>query len=114
MFPGELKPKCLIVLVRGNPYFMQTFTARDRQNLDTIYRLGQNALERLGFQVITMSKDYTADDFVDAGHFMPSGGRKLARKSRSIFKEYLPSPIAPSTARWHRPQCRCSGRRAQA
>jgi hypothetical protein len=80
MFPDELKPKCLIVLVRGNPYFMQTFTAQDRQNLETIYRLGQDALKRLGFQVFTMSKDYTADDFVDAGHFMPSGGRKLAKE----------------------------------
>lgn len=81
MFPDGLREKCILVLIRGNPYFMKTFTQEDIDNMETLYRLGEENLKRQGYQVVQMTKTiYDPDDFTDAGHFTASGGRKLAQE----------------------------------
>jgi hypothetical protein len=80
MFPARLRASCYIVLVRANPYFMRSFTADDRRRLDTIYLEGQRAYERAGYHVVQLwPADFSADDFMDGGHFLASGGRKVAQ-----------------------------------
>lgn len=80
MFPDELRPKCFLVLHRLNRYFMRSFTADDWRRHETMYRLGQQAFERAGYRVVQLpDADFTPDDFYDAGHFMASGGRKVAK-----------------------------------
>jgi hypothetical protein len=80
MFPDDLKSKCYLVLVRANPFFMQTFSADDWKRHETIYRMGQEAFERAGYRVVKLpDAEFTADDYFDGGHFMASGGRKLAK-----------------------------------
>lgn len=80
MLPEELRGKCYIVLVRSNPYFMRTLSADDKKRLDMIYLLGQRAYESLGYHVVQLPPaDFDPDDFLDGGHFMASGGRKVAK-----------------------------------
>lgn len=80
MFPVELRPKIFVVLLRGNPFFMQTLNDEERRRLEVIYRLGQQSYEREGYQVVPLrAQDFTPDDFVDGGHLMASGGAKIAK-----------------------------------
>ena len=80
MFPADLRPKCLVVLLRANPFFQQTLTPDERRRTDQIYQLGQDTYERAGYQVVALRPDdFTADDYLDGGHFMASGGAKVAR-----------------------------------
>ena len=80
MFPEELRPKCLVVLLRANPFFLQSLTPDERRRTDQIYRLAQDTYERTGYQVLALrADDFTADDYLDGGHFMASGGAKIAR-----------------------------------
>jgi hypothetical protein len=79
MFPDNLKAKCFLVLVRANPYFEQTFTADDWRRHETMFRQGQLAFERAGYRVVPLpDSNFTPDDFVDGGHYLASGGRKVA------------------------------------
>lgn len=68
MFPAELRPRCFVVLLRANPFFMQTLTDEERGRTETIYRLAQQAYEREGYQVVQLhAQDFTADDYLDGG-----------------------------------------------
>ncbi len=80
LFPAELRGRCFIVFLRGNPHFMQTFSADDRRRTELQYEIGQQMLEREGYRVVQLSAgEFTADDYLDGGHLMPSGGFKVAR-----------------------------------
>jgi hypothetical protein len=80
MFPDNLKSRCFLVLVRSNPYFMREFTADDWSRHEEMYRQGQLAFERAGYRVVQLpDSDFTQDDYIDAGHYMASGGRKVAK-----------------------------------
>ena len=88
MFPDDLKSKCYLVFMRFNPYFMQTFTADDWKRHELMYRVGQQAFERVGYRVVELpDADFTADDFYDAGHYMASGGRKVAKAVAASIRE---------------------------
>ncbi len=80
MMPESLRGRCYVVLLRGNPFFMQTLTPEERERSELIYELGKQAYEKVGYKVVTLrAADFTADDFVDGGHLMASGGVKVAR-----------------------------------
>ncbi len=100
MFPDDLKSKCHLVLIRFNPYFMRTFTDDDWNRHETMYRLGQQAFEKAGYRVVQLpDADFTPDDFYDAGHFMPSGGRKVAKAvAASIREADRAARVAPAGA----------------
>ena len=96
MFPDDLKSKCFLVLVRSNPYFMQSFTADDWRRHEVMFRQGQLAFEGAGYHVIQLpDADFTPDDYLDGGHFMASGGRKVAKATAEGIKE-VPLPDHPS------------------
>jgi hypothetical protein len=81
LFPDELRPRCIVVFLRGNPYFMQTLTAEERARTELQYALGQRNLEGAGYRVVQFQADeLTPDDFYDGGHFVHSGGVKIAEK----------------------------------
>jgi hypothetical protein len=80
MFPAHLRSRCYIVFVRANPYFMQTFSDDDWKRLETIYLQGERAYKSAGYNVVQLKPtDFSSDDFWDGGHFMASGGRKVAK-----------------------------------
>ena len=80
MFPEDLRSKSLVVLLRANPFFLQTLTPDERLRTEQIYRLSRDTYERTGYQVLALrAEDFTADDYLDGGHFMASGGAKIAR-----------------------------------
>jgi hypothetical protein len=80
MVPAELRAKCVVVLLRANPFFLQKLTEDERARTEQIYQLGQDTYERAGYQVVSLRpEDFTADDYLDGGHFMASGGAKIAR-----------------------------------
>ena len=89
LFPDWLRSKCIVVLVHSNHYYMQSFTGEDWQRYSMIFRLGQETIEKQGYQVVQGGVDCAPDDYVDAGHFMASGGRKVAKavavKIQSVF-----------------------------
>jgi hypothetical protein len=96
MFPDDLRPKCYLVLVRTNPYFMKTFTEDDWSRHQTMYRLGQEAFEHAGYRVVQLpDADFTPDDYFDAGHYMVSGGRKLAKAVAERIQETGKERAAP-------------------
>lgn len=79
LFPAELRPRCFVVFLRGNPFFMQTLTDEDRARTELQYQLGQRNLEQEGYRVVQLrAADFTADDFLDGGHYVASGGVKIA------------------------------------
>jgi hypothetical protein len=90
LFPDNLKPKCLVVLLRPNTFFMQSFTEGDRQCYEMVFRLGQDIIQKLGYQVVQAGANCTPDDYIDAGHFMASGGRKVARTVAGRIQQMFP------------------------
>ncbi len=96
MFPDNLKSKCYLVLVRANPYFEQTFTADDWRRHETMFGQGQLAFERAGYRVVQLSdSDFTPDDYFDGGHFMASGGSKVAKAVAAAIKDAARNDRAP-------------------
>lgn len=80
MFPDELKAKCFLVFLRANPFFMKGFDADDWRREEELYAQGEAAFQQAGYHVVQFQAlDLTPDDFYDAGHFMASGGRKVAK-----------------------------------
>ncbi len=100
LFPDELKSRCFVVLLRGNPHFMQTLTAAEREQTEQQYTLGEQLLERLGYRAVQLrASDFTADDYLDGGHLMPSGGNKVAQAvAARIAQSHLTSPPATRPA----------------
>lgn len=91
MFPDNLKSKCFLVLVRANPFFEQAFKADDWRRHETMFRQGQLAFERAGYRVVQLpDSEFTPDDFVDGGHYMVSGGRKVAKAVYEAIKTSAP------------------------
>jgi hypothetical protein len=96
MFPDELKSKCFLVFLPSNPYFMRSFNADDLQHLSIVFRQGQEAFERAGYRVVRLHDGvFSADDFLDAGHFMASGGRKVAQAVANALKQAEAQVPAP-------------------
>ena len=86
LFPSDLRSKCLIVLVRPNTYFMQSFTTNDWERYALVYQRGKEIIAKLGFNVVDAGADCGPEDYIDAGHFMASGGRKIAATVASEIK----------------------------
>jgi hypothetical protein len=78
MFPPPVRSHAIIVMLRGNRFFMQTLTEDDRRRVDEMTRLGQQTIQKLGYRVLDVGADFSIDDYVDWGHLMASGGRKVA------------------------------------
>ncbi len=79
LFPSELRGRCLMVFLRGNPFFMQSLSTEDRARTELQYELGQRNLEGEGYRVVQLrAEDFTPDDFLDGGHYVASGGNKIA------------------------------------
>ncbi|HEY1764195.1 MAG TPA: hypothetical protein VGF85_04675 [Opitutaceae bacterium] len=80
MFPYGLRSKCYLVFLRANPFFMKSFTSDDWKRHNELYRLGEQAFSSNGYHIIQLpDADLTPDDYADGGHFLASGGRKIAR-----------------------------------
>jgi hypothetical protein len=96
MYPANLRSKCYLVFVRANPYFKRAFTPDDSQRYDTVFREGQQAFERTGYKVVQLSDaNFAPDDFLDGGHFMASGGRKVAKAVMTALKGADPAGQPP-------------------
>ncbi len=94
MFPLSLRPKCFLVFTRANTFYMKAFTAEDWKRREDVYRLGEEAFTSAGYRVIQLpDADFTADDFIDGGHYLASGGRKVAR---AVAKRILATPAPPA------------------
>jgi hypothetical protein len=80
LFPAELRPRCYVVFLRGNPHFQQMLTEEERARTEIQYELGQRNLDGEGYHVVQLRpEDFTADDFLDGGHYVASGGAKIAK-----------------------------------
>ncbi|PTX98390.1 hypothetical protein [Opitutus sp. ER46] len=78
MLPPSVRAKSLVVLLHGNPYFQRHWTAGERRRWKETYNLAEQVIGQCGYQVVQAGADFTPDDYVDAGHFMASGGQKIA------------------------------------
>jgi hypothetical protein len=96
MYPASLRSKCYLVFVRSNPFFKKTLTPDDLQRYDTVFSQGQLAFEKAGYNVVQLpERNFTPDDFLDAGHFMASGGRKVAQAVMTALKGADPTRPSP-------------------
>jgi hypothetical protein len=97
MFPPALRARCFLVLVRGNPYFMRILTAAEHQSLEDKMRTGAEIMEELGYSPIQFpTSEFTQDDFLDGGHFVASGGRKVARGVEAAIQQVEAAGGLPS------------------
>jgi hypothetical protein len=88
LFPAELRARCYVVFLRGNPFFMQTLTPDERARTELQYQIGQRNLETEGYRVVQLKpEEFNADDFLDGGHFVASGGMKIAHAVASRIHE---------------------------
>lgn len=79
MMPDDLRPRCFVVFVRPNPYFMRGFSPEDRERLQDLYRAGARAYASVGYRIVPLEPGkFTIDDYADGGHYVASGGRKIA------------------------------------
>jgi hypothetical protein len=74
-----VRSRTLIVLLHGNPYFENLLGADERVRLDTVIEVAESEIRQQGYRCIQVGQGFSADDYVDVGHFMASGGRKIAR-----------------------------------
>ncbi len=96
MFPLALRSKCFLVLIRANSFYMKTLTAEEWTRREEVYRLGEEAFTNTGYRVIQLpDADFTADDFIDEGHYLASGGRKVARAVAERIRATPTSASAP-------------------
>jgi hypothetical protein len=80
LFPAELRGRCFVVFLRGNPHFMQSLTPEERARTELQYEVGQRNLEGEGYRVVQLrAQDFTPDDYLDGGHLVASGGAKVAQ-----------------------------------
>lgn len=79
MLPPSVRARSVVVLMHGNPYFKRTLTDEDRGRIVALHDAAEEVLESLGYRAVQAGLGFTEDDYLDGGHFMPSGGRKVAR-----------------------------------
>jgi len=87
LFPADLHKQCLIVILHSNHYFMKSLTPIDWKRYEVMFKASEEACKKAGYPVIQVGHDFSADDYVDAGHFMASGGRKIAHQVADKIKE---------------------------
>ena len=87
LFTADLHKQCLLVLLHSNHYFMKSLTPLDWKRYEVMYKSSEQACYKAGFPFIQVGHDFSADDYVDAGHFMASGGRKIAHQVADKIKE---------------------------
>jgi hypothetical protein len=93
LFPAELRARCFVVFLRGNPYIMEKLTPEERARTETQYQIGQRNLEGEGYRVVQLrAEDFTADDFLDGGHYVASGGAKIAQAVAAEVTRRAPAP----------------------
>jgi|CryBogDrversion2_11_1035321.scaffolds.fasta_scaffold02801_4 hypothetical protein len=89
LFPADLHKKCLMIILHGNHYFMKSLTASDWKRYDLMYKTSLEICQKVGYPAIEVGADFSADDYIDAGHFMASGGRKIAHHVADKIKEIV-------------------------
>jgi hypothetical protein len=92
-FAPEMRQRTLVVLVQANRFFMRTLSAEDREGLRRTRELARARISAAGYGVVTVGEDFAPDDFIDAGHFTATGGRKVAALvAAEILRLGLPLP----------------------
>lgn len=113
MFPPRLRPNCFLVLVRGNPFFMQTLSDKGRMQFEEIFSTSATGMKEAGYSVVEFSPNtFTPDDFFDAGHYMASGGKKMAAGVAGAIDHHealANTPAGPIEMRLTLPEARASG-----
>lgn len=76
-FAARWRPRVLAFTLRVNPFY---FTAAPEllKPYAAIEGGIVNLLRELGYNAVSIGADWSWDDFVDEGHLMPAGGRRLA------------------------------------
>jgi hypothetical protein len=95
MFPLSLRSKCFLVFIRANTFYMTTLTPDEWKRREEVYRLGGEAFTSVGYRVIQLpDADFSPDDYIDGGHYLASGGRKIARAvaGRILAARAAPGP----------------------
>jgi len=78
MLPRDVRGRTLVVLLHGNPFFESFLSREERARIAEMFDIGDEEIRREGYRCLQVGKGFSADDYVDVGHFMASGGRKIA------------------------------------
>lgn len=78
--PRALRARTLVVLTRNSPYYLDKFTAAERQREDLAYQLSVQIWQQAGYEAIDCGRGYTIGDYGDRIHLSSTGGDKLAQQ----------------------------------
>ena len=76
--PPALRGRTLLLVVRGNPYFVERLNPPERADYRAAFPVFVHQLRKAGYTALAVESRYSASDFVDCCHLNAAGGRKLA------------------------------------
>ena len=77
-FPEELKPRTLILVGRGSPYYHRRLTEDEQARDDQGYKDAVAIWKDAGCVAMDYGQGFSDDDYGDRSHLSKTGGRKLA------------------------------------
>ena len=83
----EMRNKTLAVLLKENPRYIEMLPGLQRRAHRLTFDSAERALVRAGYSVLQFGDELQPSDYLDHGHLMPSGGRRLAASIASHIQQ---------------------------
>src|SRR5258708_4618015 len=79
-FPPEMRSQILAVFLQLNPEYINLLPNEQRVALRARLVRTSETVKQLGYRSIVVGEEFLPDDYIDQGHLMASGGRKLTHR----------------------------------
>ena len=103
VLPLDLRRKSVVVLMHPNPYYLDIVGGDFRSVYASFYDAAERAINRADYHVVQMGRHFEPDDYLDSGHLVESGARKMAAILKPVIEavaqgnDYIsrPNPSPP-------------------
>ena len=69
-----------MVNLRPNPETVKSLSQARRHDYEVANIAAVGKLRTIGYNVVDVGSDFSQDDYIDSGHLVASGGRRMAQK----------------------------------
>lgn len=85
-FPKPYRSNILCVITTENPHMLSALPIKTQQGYWAIINQFRSLLENLGYYALDVGKDFSSTDYADEGHFLATGGKKIAEQVANKIK----------------------------